>query len=72
MIIVMMPNSWGKGKTFTEAEKIARSEGGHGRKKVGRIAYYYDENMTPQCYVDGMGHLCWQGDKPVEIDRVKP
>lgn len=71
MIIVMMQNSWGKGETVTEADTNARKEGGHGRKKVSRIAWYFDPTKTETAYIDDMGSLVWKGEKPVEIDRVQ-
>ena len=68
MFIVIMPHSWGKGETIEEADKKARSEGGHGRKKTDRRVYEYDPKKTPTVYVSEYGSFCWQGEKPVKID----
>jgi hypothetical protein len=70
--LVMMPNSWGRGGTINEADANARKEGGHGRRKVGRIVWSYDEAKTETAYIDDMGSLCWKGERPTEIERVKP
>jgi len=71
MILVMMQHAWGKGETIDEADKIARREGGHGRKKVSRIVFHYDPEKTTKTYIDGMGRLCWEGERPLEVERVK-
>jgi hypothetical protein len=67
MYLVVMPNSWGKGETISEAEKKARKEGGYGRKKTKKIVFMYDPNKTPECNVNEIGSLCWLGDRPSEI-----
>lgn len=68
MYLVIMPNSWGKGASISEAEKIARREGRHGRKKVVRVAYKFDKEKTPDCYVNEWGCLCWTGERPEKLD----
>jgi hypothetical protein len=66
--IVMMPNSWGKGDTLEEAEKIARKEGNHRNKKVKRKAWRYNTAQTPYAHIDENGSLCWTGERPEQID----
>jgi hypothetical protein len=68
--LVMMPNSWGTGDTIDEADKVARHQGGHGKKKTKRILWMYDPNLTTKCYIDEMGSLCWVGDRPTEVERT--
>jgi hypothetical protein len=70
MFIAIMPNSWGRGSTKDEALKNAAKEGGHGRKRTPRLVFQYDAAKTPKAYVDELGRLCWNGDKPVEVERV--
>jgi hypothetical protein len=65
--LVVMPYSWGTGDTISKAEKIARQEGAHGRKKVEKKVFMYDTDKTTECYINGMGGLCWSGDRPIEI-----
>ena len=65
--MVIMPFSWGTGDCISKAEKNARQQGGHGRKKVEKKVFLYDTDKTPECYVSGMGGLCWLGEKPMEI-----
>lgn len=68
MYLVMMPNSWGKGATLAEAEKKARREGNHRNRKLKRLAFSYDPEKTPECYINEWGNICWSGDKPERIN----
>ncbi len=70
--LVMMQNSWGTGDTIEEADRRARKEGGHGRRKMARIVWMFDPDKTKQAYIDSMGSLTWEGEKPTEIERVPP
>ena len=69
--LVMLPMCWGVGETIDTADKKARKEGGLGRKKLSRIVWSYDTETTETVYIDGMGSLVWQGERPKEIERVK-
>jgi hypothetical protein len=66
--IVMMPNSWGSGDSLAAAEKAARKEGGHKKKDVKRLAWRFDTSKTPTAYIDDMGSMCWEGDKPERVN----
>lgn len=66
--LVIMPYSWGRGDSIAEAEKNARKEGSHGRKKVKRVCFQYNTAKTSDCFVDSMGSLCWTGEKPEKVE----
>ena len=70
MFLVMMLHSWGRGETINDADKKARSEGGHGRKKMKRIVWQFDPEKTPEAFINEFGSLCWKGEKPNEIERT--
>lgn len=68
MYLVIVPHYWGRGSSIAEAEKNARKEGGLGRKKVERKCFSYDPEKTRQAYIDEFGRLCWEGERPQEIN----
>lgn len=70
MFLAMMQHSWGKGATKDAAISVAAKEGSHGRKRKPRIVWEFDPAKTPKAFVDQMGSLCWEGEKPVEVERV--
>lgn len=73
MFIVMMKGSWGRGASIDEADRKARSEGGHGRKKVKRVVYMYDAEKSGEVGIDSWGAICWTGDvEPTVIERFDP
>ena len=63
--LVVMPYSWGRSDTLAAAERIARKEGGHGRRKVSKVVYTYDPAKTQNVYVNEYSQLCWTGECPV-------
>jgi len=69
--LVMMPHSWGKGDTIEEADKKARQEGGHGRKKTQRVVFEFDPDKTQAAYIDDFGMLCWKGERPKKLDEAE-
>jgi len=71
MYLVVMPHSWGRNENRDEALKTAQREGGHGRKTTPRIVFEYDTDKTPKCYIDEIGQLNYEGERPVEIERVE-
>jgi len=74
LYIVMIPNAWGRGETPTEAANVARKEAGKRRSKsmpVPRIVFQYDPAKTTEAYVDEYGALCWLGERPSTVERVK-
>lgn len=73
MLIVVIPNAWGRAETLLQAANIARRQLGKSRGKKlppQYIAYEYDPAKTPKAYIDDMGALCWEGEKPKEVAKV--
>jgi len=70
--LVILPRAWGAGDTVDKARAVARKAGGYGRKKVNaRIVFAFDPAKTPKAYVSLEGALCWEGDRPEEIERIE-
>ena len=67
--LVIMPNSWGKGATIGEADKLARKHGGHGRKKIKRVVLSYDPTATTEVSMDDLGRLRWNGVEPTMVEK---
>ena len=71
MFLIMVNNYWGKGETQEDCKKQIKKESGRAvTKKMPKIVWAFDLANTPQCYISEMGSLCWEGVKPIEIERV--
>lgn len=72
MVLIMIQNYWGKGESISLAEKAVKQQSGKAvSKNTPKLVFAYDPEKTPQVFVSELGDLCWEGVRPMEIERTK-
>lgn len=73
VILITVPNHWGKGATVAEAKRELRKQGGANVDRLLNGKYWRVHSVHPDTYVDGMGYINAPSDEePVMLQESNP